>query len=117
MARVVNSVASRRRRKRVIKAAKGYRGNRSKLFRYAKNARYKALTWAYRDRKKNKGNFRRLWILRINAALKEYQLTYSQFIHQLKKMNINIDRKALSNLAFHQPQDFSQLVKQVKGEQ
>ena len=114
MARTTNAPASRERRKRVVAAAKGYRGRRSKLFRYAKDARYKALYWSYRDRKTRKRNFRMLWITRINAACRANGLTYSRFAEALKKASIEIDRKILADLAVTEPVLFAAVLGKVK---
>jgi large subunit ribosomal protein L20 len=99
MPRATNARASRERRKRVLDNAKGYRGRRSKLFRYAKDATMKAKYWAYRDRKTRKRNFRNLWIQRINAACRQFGTTYSRFMEGLVAAKIEIDRKALADLA------------------
>ena len=99
MPRATNAVASRRRRKKVIEAASGFRGRRSKLFRYAKDAIYKARYWAYRDRKTRKRNFRMLWQQRINAAARAHGLTYSRFMEGMKAAGIGLDRKVLADLA------------------
>jgi large subunit ribosomal protein L20 len=99
MPRATNAPASRERRKRVLDSAKGYRGRRSKLFRYAKDATMKAKYWAYRDRKTRKRNFRNLWIQRINAACRQFGITYSRFVEGLTAAKIAIDRKALADLA------------------
>ena len=99
MPRATNARASRERRKRVLDSAKGYRGRRSKLFRYAKDATMKAKYWAYRDRKTRKRNFRNLWIQRINAACRQFGTTYSRFMEGLAAAKIEIDRKALADLA------------------
>jgi large subunit ribosomal protein L20 len=99
MPRATNAPASRERRKKVVDAARGFRGRRSKLFRYAKNAVMKAQVWAYRDRKTRKRNFRMLWQQRINAAARAYGLTYSRFIEGLKAAGIELDRKVLSEIA------------------
>jgi len=115
MARATNAPASRTRRKRVIAAAKGFRGNRSKLFRYAKDATTKAKRYAYRDRKTRKRSFRRLWTTRVRAALQEHDLTYSQFIAGLKQAEIQLDRKILSELAVHEPAAFEAVVKAAKN--
>jgi large subunit ribosomal protein L20 len=98
MPRATNAPASRERRKRVLDKAKGYRGRRSKLFRYAKDATMKAKYWAYRDRKTRKRNFRNLWIQRINAACRQFGTTYSRFVEGLVAAKIEIDRKALADL-------------------
>src|ERR1700757_274430 len=99
MPRATNARASRERRKRVLDEAKGYRGRRSKLFRYAKDATMKAQYWAYRDRKTRKRNFRNLWIQRINAACRQFGMSYSRFMEGLAAGKIEIDRKVLADLA------------------
>jgi large subunit ribosomal protein L20 len=99
MPRATNARASRERRKRVLDKAKGYRGRRSKLFRYAKDATMKAQYWAYRDRKTRKRNFRNLWIQRINAACRQFGMSYSRFMEGLVAGKIEIDRKVLADLA------------------
>jgi large subunit ribosomal protein L20 len=109
MPRATNAPASRERRKRVLNKAKGYRGRRSKLFRYAKDATMKAQYWAYRDRKTRKRNFRNLWIQRINAACRDQGTTYSRFIEGLAAANITIDRKALADLAVQDPAAFKSI--------
>jgi large subunit ribosomal protein L20 len=109
MPRATNAPASRERRKRVLDKAKGYRGRRSKLFRYAKDATRKAQYWAYRDRKTRKRNFRNLWIQRINAACRDQGTTYSRFIEGLAAANIAIDRKALAELAVQDPSAFKSI--------
>lgn len=114
MPRSTNAVASRKRRKRVIKAAKGYRGFRSKLYRYAKDAVRKAMVYNYRDRKNRKRMFRRLWILRINAATRPHGLTYSRFTEGLKAAGIEMDRKVLSDLAIKDEAGFLTLIQQAK---
>ncbi len=110
MPRATNSPASRARRKRTLLRAKGFRGFRSKLFRYAKDAVRKALTYEYRDRKKRKGQFRRLWTQRINAACRNEDMTYSRFIEGLKAAGIEADRKILSDLAVTDAAAFSAIV-------
>ena len=114
MPRSVNHVASRARRKRVLEFAKGYWGRRKNVWTVAKNAVEKGWTYAYRDRKTKKRNFRALWIQRINAAVRELGLTYSTFMSALHKSNIEIDRKVLADLAMNQPESFKALVDQVK---
>ena len=99
MPRATNSPASRERRKRVVDKASGFRGRRSKLFRYAKNAVMKAEYWSYRDRKTRKRNFRYLWIARINAAARANGLTYSRFMEGLAASGITLDRKILADMA------------------
>lgn len=115
MPRATNAPASRERRKRVVDASKGYRGRRSKLFRYAKDAQMKAKYWAYRDRKTRKRNFRSLWIARLSAAVRAQGLTYSRFIEGLKAANIGLDRKVLSDLAVNETNAFNAIVAQVKS--
>jgi large subunit ribosomal protein L20 len=114
MPRATNSPASRARRKRVLQRAKGFRGFRSKLYRYAKDAVRKAHQYEYRDRKKRKGQFRRLWIQRISAATRNEGLTYSRFIEGLKAAEIEADRKILADLAVHDPEAFSAIVAAAK---
>lgn len=99
MPRATNAPASRERRKKMLEKAKGFRGRRSKLFRYAKNAVMKAQVWAYRDRKTRKRNFRTLWQQRINAAARAHGLTYSRFMEGVKAAGIELDRKVLADLA------------------
>ncbi len=106
MARATNGPASRARRKRILLRAKGFRGFRSKLFRYAKDAVYKAWQYEYRDRKKKKGQFRRLWITRISAAVRPLGLTYSRFVEGLNAANVKLDRKTLADLAVQDPEAF-----------
>lgn len=114
MPRATNSPASRARRKRTLLRAKGFRGFRSKLFRYAKDAVRKALTYEYRDRKRRKGQFRRLWTQRINAACRNEDLTYSRFIEGLKAAGIEADRKILADLAVNDAAAFSAIIAQAK---
>ena len=114
MPRATNAPASRERRKRVIDSAKGYRGRRSKLFRYAKDATMKGKYWAYRDRKTRKRNFRMLWVQRLNAAVRAMGLTYSRFAEGLKASGIGLDRKILSDLAITDEAAFRGIVEQVK---
>jgi large subunit ribosomal protein L20 len=115
MPRATNAAASWRRRKRVIKASKGYRGNRSKLYRYAADAQDKANYWAYRDRKTKKRNFRYLWTARLNIASRALGLTYSRLIEGVRKANIKLDRKALAHLAEHDTNAFGKIVEQAKA--
>lgn len=115
MPRATNSPASRARRKRVLHRAKGFRGFRSKLFRYAKDAVRKAMTYEYRDRKKRKGQFRRLWIQRISAGVRNEGLTYSRFIEGLNAAGIEADRKILADLAVSDAAAFSAIVAQAKA--
>lgn len=114
MPRSVNAVASRRRRKKIIKAAKGYFGARSNVYTVAKNAVEKAWSYAYRDRRNKKRAFRRLWIARINAASRQEGLSYSKFMHGLKKANIDLNRKVLADLALNEPEAFKSIVAKVK---
>jgi large subunit ribosomal protein L20 len=107
--RVKRGFKAKRRRKKILKLAKGHRGGRSKLFRTAADAVDKALMYAYRDRKARKRDFRRLWITRINAAARMNNLSYSKFIHGLKLAGINLDRKVLAELAISDPPGFAQI--------
>ena len=116
MARVTNAPQSRLRRKKILKAAKGYRGGRSKLLKTAYVAVMRSRQYAYRDRKRRKGDFRRLWIVRINAAAREYGLSYSRLIAGLKKADITLDRKILAEMAVSDPEGFSEVARMV-GEQ
>jgi large subunit ribosomal protein L20 len=115
MPRATNGPASRRRRKKIIKEAKGFRGRRSKLFRYAKNAVMKARVYAYRDRKTRKRNFRMLWQQRINAAARAHGLTYSRFIEGLKAAGIALDRKILADLAVNDEAAFKAIFDKAKA--
>src|SRR6266568_1817897 len=115
MPRASNAPDSRARRKRVIRSAKGYRGRRSKLFRYAKDATMKAKYWAYRDRKTRKRTFRYLWIQRLNAAARANGMTYSRFAEGLKAAGIGLDRKILSDLAVTDEAAFKSIVDQAKS--
>lgn len=115
MPRVSSAVPSRKRRKKVLKAAKGYRGGRSKLFKTAKESVHKALQYSYRDRRQRKRDFRKLWIIRINAAVRERGLSYSVFINALQKSNIEISRKILADIAVREPKVFDSLVEQAKS--
>ena len=109
--RVKRGFKAKRRRKKVLKLAKGYRGGRSKLFRTAADAVDKALMYAYRDRKARKRDFRKLWIARINAATRMNNLSYSKFIHGLKIAGVELDRKVLAELAISDPTGFSQIAR------
>lgn len=110
MARVKRGNVARKRRKKILKLAKGFRGSHSKLFRTANQQVMKALRSAYRDRRRRKRDFRRLWITRINAAARQEGLSYSRLIGQLKKANIEINRKMLAQMAVLDPQSFSRVV-------
>lgn len=114
MPRAKGGFKTRQRRKKYIKAAKGYWGKKSKLYTFAREAVEKGLQYAYRDRKAKKRNFRNLWIVRINAAVRPHDLSYSRFINALKKANVEIDRKALAYIAANDPQAFSEYVKVAK---
>lgn len=115
MPRATNSAASRKRRKRILTKAKGYRAARSKLIRTAKDAVTKAQQWAYRDRKVRKRDFRRLWIQRINAAAKLNGVTYSRFMEGLRAAGIEIDRKVLAELAVSDASGFASLVEKASS--
>ncbi len=110
MPRVTRGFKARRRRNKVLKLAKGFRGGKSRLFRTATEAVDKALGYAYRDRRNKKRDFRKLWIIRIGAAAKINGISYSRLIHGLKKANIELDRKVLSNLAIVDPTAFKEVV-------
>jgi len=111
MPRVTKSVASRRRRKKILKAARGYYGGRSKLYRTAKESVRRGLAYAYVHRRTRKRDFRRLWITRINAAARIYGLSYSVFINGLKKAGVLLDRKNLADMAIKDQEAFAKLVK------
>src|SRR5690606_3059666 len=110
MPRSKNAVASRKRRKKILKQAKGYFGARSKVFTVAKNAVEKGLVYAYRDRRNKKRNFRKLWIARINAGARAEGINYNKLIHGLKEQNINLNRKVLADLAMNEPAVFRAIV-------
>ncbi len=114
MPRSVNSVASRARRKKVLKQAKGYFGRRKNVWTVAKNAVDKAMLYAYRDRKTKKRNFRALWITRINAAARLHGLSYSQFMGKIKANDIELNRKVLADLAMNHPDAFKAIVDKIK---
>ena len=114
MPRSVNAVASRQRRKKVLKRTRGYWGRRKNVWTVAKNAHEKGLQYAYRDRKKKKSEFRALWIQRINAAVREHGMSYSVFMNKLKQNDIDINRKVLADLAMNDPKTFEAIVKKVK---
>ena len=114
MPRSVNSVASRARRKKIIKLAKGYYGRRKNVWTVAKNAVEKAMLYAYRDRKTKKRNFRALWIARINAGARQHDMSYSQFMGKVKANNITLNRKVLADLAMNHPEAFKAVVDKVK---
>ena len=114
MPRSINSVASKARRKKILKQAKGFFGRRKNVYTVAKNAVEKALSYSYRDRKTKKRNFRALWIQRINAGVREHGMSYSQFMGLLKKNNIDLNRKVLADLAMNEPEIFKSLVESLK---
>ena len=114
MPKSVNSVASRKRRKKILKQAKGYFGRRKNVWTVAKNAVEKGLTYAYRDRKNKKRTFRALWITRINAGARLHGLSYSELMGKLKQNKIDINRKVLADLAMNNPGAFTEIVKKVK---
>ena len=114
MPRSVNSVASRARRKKILKQAKGYFGRRKNVWTVAKNAVDKAMLYAYRDRKTKKRNFRALWIARINAAARLNGMSYSQFMGKVKAHKIELNRKVLEDLAMNHPEAFKAIVDKVK---
>jgi len=115
MPRSNSAVPRHRRRQKILKAAKGYRGGKHSLFKTAKENIERALAYSYRDRKARKRDFRRLWIVRINAAVRKHGLSYSVFIDGLKKKRIEINRKVLAELAVSDPQAFGKLVQTVKS--
>jgi len=114
MPRSVNAVASRRRRKKILNMAKGYWGSRSKVYTVAKNTVEKGLQYAFRDRRVKKREFRSLWIQRINAATRQYGISYSQFIGKVTVKNIGLNRKVLADLAMNHPEAFKAVVDAVK---
>ena len=114
MPRSVNNVASRAKRKRILKLAKGFFGRKKNVWTVAKNAIEKGMVYAYRDRKQKKREFRGIWIARINAAARLHGLSYSEFMGKLSKANIELNRKVLADLAMNHPTAFESLVKKVK---
>jgi large subunit ribosomal protein L20 len=114
MPRSTNAVASRNRRKKVLKQTKGYFGRRKNVYTVAVNALEKGMQYAYRDRRKKKGNFRALWIQRINAAVREYDMSYSEFMGKINKKGIALNRKTLADLAMNHPEAFKAIVEKVK---
>jgi large subunit ribosomal protein L20 len=115
MPRVKRGVTARARHKKVLDLAKGYRGRRGNVYRVAKEAVMKAGQYAYRDRRNKKRDFRALWIVRINAAIREFGMSYSVFINALKRAEINIDRKVLADLAVHDRAAFNKIAEQAKA--
>jgi large subunit ribosomal protein L20 len=114
MPRARGGFKTRRRRKKVLKRAKGFYSARSRLYKVATQAVDRALLYAYRDRRNKKREFRSLWIVRINAAVRALGMTYSQFMNKLKNMNIQLNRKALADIAYNDPQAFASLLEMVK---
>jgi large subunit ribosomal protein L20 len=114
MPKASNAVASRQRRKRVMKQTRGYFGRRKNVWTVSKNAFEKGLTYAYRDRRRKKASFRALWIQRINAAVRQHGMSYSEFMGKLTKAGIEINRKVLADLAMNDPQAFEAIVKKVQ---
>jgi len=114
MPRSVNSVASRQRRKKILKQTKGYFGARANVYTVAKNSLEKGLQYAYRDRKNKKRSFRALWIQRINAGVREYGMSYSEFMGKVNKKGIQLNRKVLADLAMNHPKAFEAIVNEVK---
>jgi len=115
MPRAMNNAAAKRRHKKFLKAAKGNYGGRSRLYRTARETVQKGLSYAYRDRRNRKREFRSLWIIRINAAVRFYGLTYSKFISSLDKAGINLDRKVLADTAVRDPEGFKNIVEAAKA--
>lgn len=115
MARVKTNVASRERKKKIMKMAKGYRGARSRAYRRAKEQVIRSLAYTYRDRRNRKRDFRRLWILRINAAVRSEGLSYSRFMGALKKAGVLVNRKNLAQLSIEDPEAFRQLIEVAKA--
>ena len=114
MPRSTNATVTKKRRKKVLNATKGFFGNKSRLFRYAKDALQRSRKYSYRDRRKKKSNFRKLWIIRINAACREHGINYSTFFKGIKLLNININRKMISELEINEKSSFLLLLSQVK---
>jgi large subunit ribosomal protein L20 len=114
MSRATNNVAARARHRKVLKAAKGYRGGKSRLYKTAKEAVERSMVYAFRDRKQRKRDYRKLWIMRINAAARLHGMSYSTFIHGLKRSQIDIDRKNLADIAVHDAEAFRKLAEAAK---
>ena len=114
MPRANSSVPRHRRHKKIVKLAKGYYGARNSNFKTAKDAVEKGMQYAYRDRRNKKRSFRRLWIIRINAAVRQHGLSYSKFIAGMKENNIELNRKTLAHMAVHDPDGFAEIVNSVK---
>jgi large subunit ribosomal protein L20 len=116
MPRVKRAITAKKKRRKILKMAKGFFGARSRLLRTATEATDRAMKYAYRDRRVRKRDFRKLWIARINAAARIHGISYSRFIDGIKKAHVDIDRKMLADLAVHDPQGFSQIVSLAKGD-
>jgi large subunit ribosomal protein L20 len=116
MPRVKRAITAKKKRRKILKMAKGFFGARSRLLRTATEATDRAMKYAYRDRRVRKRDFRKLWIARINAAARIHGISYSRFIDGIKKAHVDIDRKMLADLAVHDPKGFSQIVSLAKGE-
>lgn len=116
MSRARSAPTSRRRRKKILRAAKGYRGTRGKLIRSSREAVQRAGQFAYRDRRARKGDMRRLWIIRINAGARMHGLSYSQFMHGLRAAKVDVDRKMLAEMAVNDNEGFAQLVSIARGQ-
>ena len=116
MARVKRAINAQKKRRTVLEEASGYRGQRSRLYRKAKEQVLHSMTYAYRDRRARKGDFRSLWITRINAAARQNGLTYNRFIQGLKAAGVEVDRKVLADLAVHDPAAFGSIVAQAKAQ-
>ena len=115
MARATNAVPRHHKKKKYFRAARGYFGGRSKLWRIAKNAVERGWVYTYRDRKQRKRNFRRLWIARINAAVRAHDMNYSRFMEGLRRAGVEVNRKVLADLAVREPDAFAQIVAQAKS--
>ncbi|MFB0517255.1 MAG: 50S ribosomal protein L20 [Candidatus Neomarinimicrobiota bacterium] len=113
MPRATSSIPRHRRHRKIVKQAKGYYGARSRNYRTAKDAVSRALIYAYRDRRQRKRQFRRLWIARINAAVRQHGMNYSEFMHALREQNMELNRKALADMAVRDPEGFKALVKSL----
>ena len=115
MARVKRSVSAKKKRREVLESAKGYRGLKKNTYRKAKEQMLKSLTYAYRDRRARKRDFRRLWIIRINAGARQNGLSYNQFMHGLRRAEIELDRKVLADLAVEDPTAFAKIAERAKA--
>ena len=115
MSRVKRSITAKKKRRKILKLAKGYFGARSRLLRTATEAVDRAMKYAYRDRRMRKRDFRKLWIARINAAARSNEISYSRFIDGIKKAGVDLDRKILADIAVHDPRGFSEIVNLAKG--